>query len=1108
MEQNLLNILNPDKAVRTQAMDCIESTCEQNPQNTFQQLNALIFNERSQNQSLELALMVLHKNLLSKHQRYEKLDKSETENLMNNLMQMLSMKSDHFSMSFTKRSAEICVEIAVKTQQKLSFANKLTQLWSSDQSKLKLNKFVIYSIELLCEFTENMEELSTVTPSLLNIIQSGLVSTDPDLKTSSAMALTTLLNNTKDTTVLASYSSVVQNLIEIMVEMIKNQDESQGLKMIRSFDELASFQPKFLLPFVENIVFVFTEMFASEEVPMPVRIAAMNFFITFSEKNGMALKKSQNFTEKTLITFFKVLMTNIEDEMTKGDKINKELTKEALSESNIEGVITNVLPSLSDTLGAKFMFSKFAPMIIEALGSNDWKAQYSGLLVVGLLCENTKQHFKGDLPNLMKMILPYLNSPNQKVVYGALTALGMLSIEYNPDLQKTYYKELIPQLLKLMDCSGTINSRINTRATSCLISFSRELILVQEDQEDEEEVNYNFIFEEYINAMSEAIANLFGKGVNDSNIILLEEVLGLISVLSHLLKSAFIPYYRKFMDGIKQLISKLNSDQLTAQQTNLKCLLVDTAGFLITGCADDLSTIKEDLNEIVSFLQSLIQSANEEDPILKSALSFYGIVCEKLKNNFAPLLSNVLEFTLKCARKAVKIHFDEAETFTDKGQNFQSMQFDMKIFGGKKMLSINHAVLELKLTAFQTLAILVKNFRNQFDDKVKETVFSLIKSHFESMQSTSVKKLSLKILRNLLKDTTEKTFNLLMDDLSRFIISDLEKLVPKEEQEDLVYYMNKLYKIYADNTKRKLRGLNFDLTSPKSIKPMTEFCVKVLQRSSQLRKEIVERYQGYDLQDPDVKEDIEYDCEGIAELDRCVMQLSGEFVKYSNDSDVQSLIISNLAPYYLNVLENPSCNTQYMYGLCFFADLMEFGPTNFFTGFKQQALNFALNTLTMPNQPLETLQTAVYLLGVIYMTDRSGNPDPQLQNVILKMNELANRTDAYLDEDNSLYTDNCVATLFKIFLIHWKVAFSSEEQANMVLQNVLSKMPLKGDKEESVVINRYIVLELNNNNPWLVGNEVRKGLVLTYLQNLKQTMNNDDVKELVDETVRNFLTNL
>lgn len=56
------------------------------------------------------------------------------------------------------------------------------------------------------------------------------------------------------------------------------------------------------------------------------------------------------------------------------------------------------------------------------------------LVLIGILTEGTKKHFLNDFGQLMDMVLPYLNSQNDRVAYSGITCIGMLCEEFSPHI--------------------------------------------------------------------------------------------------------------------------------------------------------------------------------------------------------------------------------------------------------------------------------------------------------------------------------------------------------------------------------------------------------------------------------------------------------------------------------------------------------------------------------------------------------------------------------------------------------------------------------------------------------------------------------------------------
>lgn len=115
---------------------------------------------------------------------------------------------------------------------------------------------------------------------------------------------------------------------------------------------------------------------------------------------------------------------------------------------------------------------------------------------------------------------------------------------------------------------------------SCLINFARELL--KTEIEDEETENYDYIFANHFDQITESILALLKYSVEKSNFNLLTEVLSLVSILSNLMKEKFSSRYSQFMQYMKDILGKLQGSELSQKQIDLKCYLIDTCGFLIS----------------------------------------------------------------------------------------------------------------------------------------------------------------------------------------------------------------------------------------------------------------------------------------------------------------------------------------------------------------------------------------------------------------------------------------------------------------------------------------------------------------------------------------------
>ena len=113
------------------------------------------------------------------------------------------------------------------------------------------------------------------------------------------------------------------------------------------------------------------------------------------------------------------------------------------------------------------------PICLQFLNNpqqNNWKEKYSGLMVIGLLIEGSSKYFEEDFTKLMEIVLPIfsnqnLQQQNPKVLWAALTCLGLLIDEYTPKLQTDYHKPVLASIFQILQ-ENQQHLKIKTRAVS------------------------------------------------------------------------------------------------------------------------------------------------------------------------------------------------------------------------------------------------------------------------------------------------------------------------------------------------------------------------------------------------------------------------------------------------------------------------------------------------------------------------------------------------------------------------------------------------------------------------------------------------------------------
>jgi len=161
----------------------------------------------------------------------------------------------------------------------------------------------------------------------------------------------------------------------------------------------------------------------------------------------------------------------------------------------------------------------------------------------------------------------------------------------------------------------------------------------------------------------------------------------------------------------------------------------------------------EDLNLSMKFLMDL-QVSNQlshDDPHHQAIISVYAQFSTCLKEQFATFLPNIMGNVLQ----ALDIHVDfnlQDETKVEEKQQEKKMAqavFDLKMLGGKKILSVNTDALEIKINAANAVYAISKNVKKAYAPFVEQTKM-VISKYLDYKYSKEIRKCCLKTIHNLI----------------------------------------------------------------------------------------------------------------------------------------------------------------------------------------------------------------------------------------------------------------------------------------------------------------------------------------------------------------------
>ncbi len=242
--------------------------------------------------------------------------------------------------------------------------------------------------------------------------------------------------------------------------------------------------------------------------------------------------------------------------------------------------------------------------------------------------------------------------------------------------------------------------------------------------------------------------------------------------------------------------------------------------------------------------------------------------------------------------------------------------------------------------------------------------------------------------------------------------------------------------------------------------------------------------------DPDEQEEIEADFNGLCEIERRIMEVSGELFKLFREP-LTGLIAKELYDSFLNNWNNDLnrkfCNSdqEVLSSICFFDDLMEYGDM---IVVKMFVPLFIENTANFKTENEDILQSVVYGYGVIAKKLEQAE-FKQFNSTVITY--IANIMSREVNEDNEKTYDNAVGAMGKYVL------YQCPNDANSLTMSkqFIKLLPLKHDLDESKAVAEELFAQIKKNHP-LIMNEAVANELKESLKCMKQL---NDEKKFLEE---------
>lgn len=818
------------------------------------------------------------------------------------------------------------------------------------------------------------------------------------------------------------FQDMIPPMLQVLSATLPN-DELSARSALEELIDIADSCPSFLKPQAQVILEAMYTIASTKELEDATRHLGVECLVTLAEKAPGMVRKVPRFVQ-LLLPLALNMMLEIEDDAEwysggTGEEDDTEYTSYDIGEECLDRVAI--------ALGGRTVLPiAFEPTCIPAYLQNpDWRNRHAALMTISQIGEGCQQQMAAKLEDVVGMLLRHFGDPHARVRWAAINAVGQLSTDFGPDLQKKMHAAVIPALVAVMDDTG--NPRVQSHAAAAVINFTENCT--------------SEIISGYLDGLLSKLLALLQNGQR----IVQEQAITAIASVADCAEQLFRPYYAMTMPMLKQILALATGKQdRMLRGKAMECIS-------LIGIAVGKEVFGQDAKEVMDMMMAL-QSAELEpdDPQISYLLQAWGRIAKSLGTDFIPYLQYVMPALLKSAGQEPDIVVSDADEGADEQENMETITVN------NKRISIQTSVLEEKATACNMICCYITELKTGFlpwIDPVAKIMVPLVKFIYHD----EVRSAAVTCMPELIKCAMEAAkmqqcdANYLRSLLDFVMKSLLEAVKVEPDVEVLVTMANAIHEGITAAGEACLNAEQVKLTVEAIKMILTESFDRRQELNSKKDDEDFDEEEGEVIEDEHAKEEELLD-ETASIVGALLKTCAKDFIDNATPVlDLYGQMLAAAAP------------TDRRQALCVFDDVFE------------HAMAFAAPMLghVLPyfmkgaqDEDAEVRQAAVYGLGVCAQHGAATFAPMALeatQVLITVINKPDSRTDP-----NEMATDNAISALGKMLM--YQAASVNPVEVGPIW---LSYLPLTSDEVEAKAVHSQLTSLVEQSVPWALGDNYK-----------------------------------
>ncbi|CAR21773.1 TOG domain-containing protein [Lachancea thermotolerans] len=547
-------------------------------------------------------------------------------------------------------------------------------------------------------FRESSFRIFTSVPHLINavdinsvlpIFEAGFTDSDDNVKVAAVTAFVGYFKQLPKQH-WAKLGILLPSLLNSLPNFLDGGKDDALASVFESLIELVELAPKLFKNMFDQMIQFTDIVIKNKDLETSARTTALELLTAFSESAPQMCKSTPSYAQSLIMnTLLMMTEVSIDDDQA-SDWHDSDDTEEDDEEVTYDHA-RQALDRVSLKLGGKYLAPPLFQYLQQMVSSSEWRERFGALMALSSAAEGCRDVLIGEIPKILDMIVPLINDPHPRVQYGCCNALGQISTDFAPLIQRTSHERILPPLISKLTPQSV--DRVQTHAAAALVNFSEHATQT--------------ILEPYLDDLLTNLLTL----LQSTKFYVQEQALTTIAFIAEAAEKKFIKYYDTLMP---LLINVLKTDTGNANRLlKGKCIECSTLIALAVG-KEKFLTQSQELIELFIAYQN--QGIDDDDPMKSYLEHGWSRICRILREDFVPLLPVVIPPLLETAKATQDVSLIEEED----AANFQQYSdWDVVQIQGKH-IAIHTSILDDKVSAMELLQVYTTILKNFFAVYVPE----------------------------------------------------------------------------------------------------------------------------------------------------------------------------------------------------------------------------------------------------------------------------------------------------------------------------------------------------------------------------------------------------